>query len=49
MDTIGRFIATLHGMIGYASGPNREDCVLCKYEANPTEENKQAVVQTLSP
>jgi hypothetical protein len=55
MNQYGWFIATLHSMLGHDTaaafigvppGP-REDCVICQYEADPTDEKRQAVYTAL--
>ena len=55
MDPIGRFLATAHQLLGHDVSAafigigvgNRADCVLCQYEAHPTPERKQAVVDAI--
>lgn len=56
MDSIGLFIANLHGLIGHdktaafigqPSG-DRDNCVLCQYERRPDRESRLAVIQALS-
>ena len=51
LDSIGWFIATTHQLIGHDKTAavigqppgNRDDCIICQYETNPTPENKAAV------
>jgi hypothetical protein len=51
MDVIAWYIATLHSLIGHAKTAvvlgqpegNTDDCVICQYEREPTEENKRRV------
>jgi len=57
MDPIGRFIATLHNLIGhdkaaaYLGQPadDKRDCVICQYENRPTDANRAAVIAALAP
>lgn len=56
LDPIGMFIVNLHRLLGHNtaeriispgwSGP-REDCVLCKFEHDPSAANKQAVYDAI--
>jgi hypothetical protein len=56
MDAFGWFIATSHHLLGHDQTAalirqppgNREDCLICQYEHDPTEERKQAVLRALS-
>lgn len=51
MDTIGWFIATTHQLLGHDKtaaiiGQDPGDkgiCILCRYERDPTQENRAAV------
>lgn len=55
LDPIGWFIAMLHNFLGhektavYLNQPvgNREICLLCRYEREPSDENRQAVYNVL--
>ena len=55
MDPIGRFIATAHQLLGHDVTAALIDmpawdkalCLLCQYEAHPTAERKQAVVDAI--
>ena len=55
MDPIGWFIATTHQMLGHDQAAaligmptgDKANCVLCQYEAQPTAERKQAVVDAI--
>lgn len=57
MDPVGWFIATLHNLIGHEQAAaviggamgDRGACLLCGYEAHPTEEGRQAVIRALVP
>lgn len=56
LDTIGWFIATTHQLLGHNKAAallgcwpgDKAACVICRYEADPTPERKQAVVDALS-
>lgn len=55
LDTIGWFIATTHQLLGHdkvaavlGQPPgDRSQCVICAYEAEPTPERKQAVINAI--
>jgi hypothetical protein len=55
LDTIGWFIATLHGQLGHDKGAavlgqppgDRSQCVICAWERNPTPDRKQAVINAI--
>lgn len=55
MDQIGWFIATIHQMLGHDTGAawmgvpagDRAACVLCQYEADPSAERRQAVIDAI--
>jgi len=57
MDVIGWFMATLHQMLGHVKAAQAlgvppgdpRDCLMCRFEADPTEENKAAVQAALRP
>lgn len=57
MDSIGWFIATLHQMIGHdktavvigALPGSQDKCLICRYEREPTDENRQALIRALAP
>jgi hypothetical protein len=56
MDAIGKFIATLHGTLGHDKAAaligvppgDKGRCVLCRFEREPTQENKAAVYAALA-
>jgi hypothetical protein len=55
MDTIGWYIATTHQVLGHGKAAatlgvpagDKDACLLCAYEADPTEENKRAVIEAI--
>ena len=55
MDKIGWFIATMHQMVGHDTAAafigfppgDRSACVMCQYEANPSAERRQAVIDAI--
>jgi hypothetical protein len=57
MDSIGRFIATLHNLIGHDKAAaflgvpagDRRHCLICQYEQRPDDIKRQAVIRALSP
>jgi len=57
MDPIGWFIATSHQLFGHDKAAaflgvppgDKNACVICYYEHFPTPENKQAVIDALTP
>lgn len=57
MDPIGWYIANLHRLLGHdktamvigAPAYDRADCLICRYEREPTDENRRAVEQALTP
>jgi hypothetical protein len=57
MDSIGWMIATAHNLLGHdkcavvlgVDTGDKAACLICKYERDPTPENKQAVVEALRP
>jgi hypothetical protein len=57
MDGIGWFIGTLHELIGHdaaaavmgASSGDKDACLLCQYEREPTDERRRAVTRALTP
>jgi hypothetical protein len=56
MDAIGWYIASLHKMLGHDKAAvvlgqpagDKRACVICKYEASPTEANREAVLSALA-
>ena len=56
MDTIGWFIATLHGLLGHDQAAafmgvpagEKSECVLCEYERRPDDLKRQAVIRALA-
>ncbi len=56
MDLIGWYLATMHSIVGHdttarfigAPTGDRAECVICRYDRNPTAENRRAVEQALS-
>ena len=56
MDHAGWFIATMHQMLGHDKtaaflgqpAGNRDDCVICQYEAHPDDTRRQAVISALA-
>lgn len=57
MDAIGRFIATLHNLLGHDKTAallgqppgDKAACVICQYEARPSEAARQRVLEALAP
>lgn len=57
MDPIGWYIATLHSILGHDTAArvigepagDRSACVICRYDREPTTENRKAVEQALAP
>lgn len=57
MDSIGWYIATLHSLLGHDKAAavlgqpagDKTACLICQYEARPTEEARQRVVEALAP
>jgi hypothetical protein len=57
MDAIGWFIATLHQVLGHAKAAavigsppgDSSQCVICAFEADPTDERRAAVEEALKP
>jgi hypothetical protein len=55
LDVYGWFICSLHQMLGHNKAAaaigqpagDRADCLICMYEENPTEHNRQAVINAL--
>lgn len=55
MDPVGRTIAQLHTMLGHdrtaaflgQEPGDKDQCVLCRYERYPTDENRAAVVAAI--
>jgi hypothetical protein len=57
MDRIGWYIATLHSMLGHAKTAqfigqpeepgDRELCIICAYERQPTPARRQAVIDAI--
>ena len=57
MDPIGWCIANLHQLLGHDKAAavlgvpvgDKTHCIICYYEHFPTPENKQAVIEALTP
>lgn len=57
MDAIGWFIATTHQLLGHDKTAaligkppgDKTACIICRYEQQPTEANRQAVIDALKP
>jgi hypothetical protein len=57
MDAIGWYIATLHQLLGHDKAAavldvppgDKTACVICRYERNPTQANRERVELALSP
>ena len=57
MDPIGRFITTLHSLRGHDTAAaiigvpagNKQACLICAYEREPSEDRRLAVVRALAP
>jgi hypothetical protein len=55
MDIISWYVATLHGMLGHDKtaafigqpAGDRAECLLCIYEAHPTQENRERLLAEL--
>ncbi len=55
MDAVGWFLATSHQMLGHdmtaaiigMSVGDKAACILCQYEANPTEAKRREVVEAI--
>ncbi len=55
MDPIGKFIATLHNLLGHDTAAriigmpsgDKSACLLCQYERHPSPERKQAVINAI--
>lgn len=55
MDPIGWFLVTLHGLLGHDKAAafigqpagDRDACVICAYERQPTAEARQAVIRAI--
>lgn len=56
MDTFGWFIATLHQFLGHDKAAafigvpagDKDACLICQYEAHPSEAGRQAVIEALA-
>jgi len=57
MDQLGYYIAVMHNLLGHDKAAvalgvpagDKRTCLICQYEANPTDENRAAVIAALSP
>ena len=55
MDVIGWYIGTLHQLLGHDKASvvlgvpagDKSQCSLCRFEANPTPQNRQVVVDAI--
>lgn len=57
MDGVGWIIASAHSILGHercavvlgVDNGDKDACLICRYEREPTPENKQAVIDALRP
>ena len=57
MDDIGRYIATLHQLLGHDTAAavlgvpagDKRACLICAYERHPSDARRQAVIRALAP
>jgi hypothetical protein len=55
MDTIGWMIANIHQLLGHEKAAmalgvpvgDKDTCLICAYEVDPTDERKQAVIDAI--
>jgi hypothetical protein len=57
LDPIGLYIVSLHSLLGHdkaaagcgADPGDKRLCVICQYEAYPSDERRRAVIEALAP
>lgn len=56
LDPVGWYVATMHQLLGHAKAAvamgvppgDAGECIICAYEADPTPERRQAVIDALA-